>query len=164
VFATPNEAIAYALRTSKMMLHRFLDDLKPAEFEHQPLPGANCAAWIVGHLTLTDRRTILALGGTDSPGLPAGFEERFATTRAQAGKQGGFGDPKELMRLFDAYRDRLIETVLAASVEKLREAPSVQVPLFSDKGEMTMFMGLHTAFHMGQATLIRRSLGYPPLT
>lgn len=163
MFTTPNEAIAYALHTSKIMAHRFLDDLKPGEFEYQPCPGANCAAWLLGHLTLVDRRTLKGLGILDLPNLPDGYENRFATTRTQAGTQDGYGDPKELVRLFDDHRDRLISAVLAADPAKLAEPPAFQTPMFADKGEGSLFMGLHTAMHMGQLSIIRRMLGYPPL-
>ncbi len=163
MFANPKDAIAYSLRISKALFHRYLDGLKPQEFEHRPCPGGNSAAWIVGHLIRTDRRTLGWLGVTDLPAVPDGFEERFAPTRSAASGPGGYGDPKELMALFDAHRDRLIAAVQAADDAKLREPPSVQSPLFADKGEGALFMGLHTAMHLGQITIIRRSLGYPPI-
>jgi hypothetical protein len=164
VFATPNEAIAYALRASQKLFHRYLDDLKPAEFDHQPVPGANSAGWIVGHLIRTDRRSLGWLGATDLPAVPDGFDDRFAPTRAAATGQGGYGDPKELLALFDAHRDRLIAAVLAVDPAKLTDAPPFQSPIFADKGEASLFMGLHTALHLGQITVIRRSLGYPPVS
>ncbi len=164
MFANAKEAIAYGLRVSKFLFHRYLDDLKPDQFEHQPVEGANSIAWIVGHLTLTDRRTLIGLGATDLPALPAGFEERFSATRTKAGAQRGYGDPRELVALFDAHRDRLIATVLAADDAKLREPPGFQNPVFADRGEGALFMGLHTSMHLGQITIIRRSLGYPPIT
>ena len=163
MFKTPTEAIAYSLSVSKFMTHRFIDDLKPAEFEHQPCPGANCVAWILGHLTLTDRRSLAWLDATDLPPLPAGFEERFKTTRTTAGEQKGYGEPAELVRLFDAHRDQLIAAVPTADPAKFAEPPPFKTPMFSDRGEGLMFMGLHTAMHMGQLSVIRRMLGYPPV-
>jgi uncharacterized damage-inducible protein DinB len=35
--------------------------------------------------------------------------------------------------------------------------------MFSTPGEMLSFMSVHTAMHAGQVTIIRRSLGRPPL-
>ena len=163
MFTTPNEAMAYALCVSKVMLHRFVDDLKPSEFEFQPCDGANTAAWVLGHLTLVDRRSLAWLGVTDLPPLPDGYEQRFPTTRAKAGAQSGYGDPAELVRLFDAHRDRLIEAVLAADPARFAEPPAFQTPMFADKGEGMLFMGLHTAMHTGQLSVIRRMLGYPPV-
>jgi hypothetical protein len=162
VFKTPTEALVYSLSVSKFMTHRFVDDLKPAEFEYQPCPGGNCAAWVLGHLTLTDRRTLTWLGMTDLPSLPPGYEERFKTTRTVAGEQKGYGEPAELVRLFDDHRDRLIAAVPKADPAKFAEPPAFTTPMFSDRGEAVLFMGLHTAMHMGQLSVIRRMLGYPP--
>lgn len=163
MFTMPNGAIAYSLKVSTMLFHRYVDDLKPSDFEHQPSPGVNCAAWIIGHLTLTDRRSVVGLGVTELPSLPAEFEAKFATTKASANTQSGFGDPIELVKLFDAHRAKLIATVLVADLTKLQEPPVVPSPLFNSRGEAALFMGLHTAMHLGQITIIRRSLGYPPI-
>ncbi len=164
MLSSPKDAIAYSLRTSKALFHRYLDDLKPGEFEHQPCSGGNSAAWIVGHLVRTDRRTLGWLGATDLPEVPDGFEERFTPSRAVAAEQKGYGDPKELLALFDAHRDRLVEAVLAADPAKLGEPSPMQTPLFTNKGEALLFMGLHTSMHLGQISTIRRSLGYPPVS
>ena len=63
MFSTPPEAIAYSLRSSKLMLHRYVDDLQPEEFQHRPCLGANNASWIVGHLTCVDRAQLEKLSG-----------------------------------------------------------------------------------------------------
>ncbi len=164
MFATPVDVIAFALRQSRTMIHRFVDDLKPGEFEHQPCDGANCAAWVLGHLALTDRRQLGWLGATDLPTLPVGFEERFVTTREKAVNQSGFGDPAELLRLFDTHRDALLAFLPLVSAGKLAEPLPVPRPLFSTVGEAALFMALHVAMHTGQLSVIRRSLGYPPVS
>jgi uncharacterized damage-inducible protein DinB len=164
MFTTPQEAIAFSLRSSKAMLHRFLDDLKPEEFQHRPCLGANSAAWIVGHLTSIDRGQLERLGVENLPEVPAGFKERFATTRAAAtGTQADFGQPEDLIRLFDRHRDLLIDNVHRIPASDLAAPPAMPSPLFSDRGESLLFLGMHTAMHMGQLTIIRRSLGRPPL-
>jgi hypothetical protein len=164
MFASVPEAMAFALTKSQFMIHRMIDDLKPHEFEHQPFPGVNCIAWVVGHLTLTDRRQLTWLGVPDLPPVPDGFEERFKVTRTTAVEQKGFGDPKELVALFDAHRRKLIDCLPTVDPAKFFEPPSFQTPMFADRGEGTLFMGLHTAMHSGQISLIRRSLGYPPVS
>lgn len=164
MFQTAQQAIAYSLRSSKLMFHRYLDDLKPEEFQHRPCLGANNAAWIIGHLTSTDRSQLERLGTSPLPALPEGFKERFATTRAAAtGTNADFGDPTELMKHFDEHRDLLIKTVEATTDESLRAEAPFQSPLFADRGESLLFLGVHTAMHLGQLSVIRRSLGRPPL-
>jgi uncharacterized damage-inducible protein DinB len=164
VFATPTDVIVFALKKAQFLIHRFVDDLKPHEFEHQPCDGANCTAWILGHLALTDRRQLAWLGATNLPPLPAGFEERFLTTRTKAEQQAGYGDPKELIAAFDAHRDALIAFVPGVSAEKLAEPAPVARPMFSTCGEAVLFMALHVSMHAGQLSTIRRSLGYPPVS
>jgi uncharacterized damage-inducible protein DinB len=161
--ASAQEMIVHSLHAAQLMLHRFLDELKPEEFLHQPCPGGNCAAWIVGHLVCSAHRQLKSLGAADVPELPAGFAERFATTKAAASTPGDYGDPKELLRLFDAVHQRLSAQVRQMTDAALAGPPPFATPLFANTGEALNFMGLHIAMHMGQVSVIRRSLGYPPV-
>jgi len=164
MFASPQEAIAYSLRSSKTMFHRYLDDLKPEEFQHRPCLGANNASWIVGHLTCVDRAQLERLEAKPLPELPEGFKERFATTRAAAtGTVADFGDPGDLLRYFDEHRDLFIKTIEHLPATVLNSPPPFDSPLFADRGESLLFVGLHTTMHLGQLSIIRRSLGRPPL-
>lgn len=164
MFSTAQEAIAYSLRSSKLMFHRYLDDLTPEEFQHRPCLGANNASWIVGHLTCVDRAQLNRLEAAPLPPLPQGFIERFATTKAAAtGTVADFGDAHELIRHFDEHRDLLIRTVERLPDSVLASPPTWDSPLFVDRGESLLFLGLHTAMHLGQLSVIRRSLGRPPL-
>jgi len=115
-------------------------------------------------LALTDRRILGWLGATALPPLPDGFEARFKPTRVKAEAQSGFGDPTELIALFDAHRDALLAQVPAVPAAKMAEPAPVVNPMFATVGEATLFMALHVSMHVGQLTIIRRSLGYPPLT
>ncbi len=164
MFHTSPEAMAYSLSKSLLMTHRFVDDLKPEEFAAQPIPGCNSIAWIIGHLVNVDRRQLGWLGATELPLLPEWFrEEAFKTTRTTAVAQENLGDGRELVELFDAHRKMLIQILPTVDAAKFAEAPSMQSPLFADRGEATLFMGLHTALHMGQISVLRRALGYPPV-
>lgn len=158
-----NEMMVYGLVTTKKMVHSMVDELKPQEWEFQPVPGANSAAWIVGHLASVDRRSLGRLGVTNLPEVPTGFEERFAFTRAKAGEQKGYGDPQELIRLFDLHRDRLVEVVRSATPELLAKPAEPPSPRFSRIDELFTFMSIHSALHIGHLSTIRRGLGYPPL-
>jgi len=68
-----------------------------------------------------------------------------------------------LMPLFDEHRNRLVAAVKAAPPGLLDKPLDKPHPLFSTVGEVATFLALHGAMHAGQITIIRRSLGRPPL-
>lgn len=159
---TPNELIAAGLRMGKALLHRGVDDLSPAEFAHQPVPGANSAAWIVGHLAVVAHRLGTRLGAA-LPALPDGFAERYPTTGKPAAEQTVTDDPAALVKLFDTYTDALTAAVLAAPADKLDGEAVGPKAFTTNLGDGLLFVGgLHVAMHAGQITTIRRSLGKPP--
>jgi len=159
---TAIDVIVNGLTESQAYLHRFIDDLKPAEFLHRPSPKANCAAWILGHLTLTDRRGLTALKVSELAKLPDGFEKRFGRDEAAA-MALEFGDLTILPRIFDENRKQLIDAVKRTPLEQLNAPLPFEHPRFKTPGEMVSFYCLHTAMHAGQITYIRRSLGRPPI-
>jgi uncharacterized damage-inducible protein DinB len=157
-----NNMLVYTLTTSQQMLNGFLADLSPADYLHRAAPKANCAAWIVGHLTLTDRRILGRLDINDLPALLEDFETRFARSE-EAAAATTFGDVTILKPLFNAHRDRLIAAARSVTPEQLAAVLPVPTPRFKTIGEMLFFMPLHVVMHCGQLSTIRRSLGRPPL-
>jgi uncharacterized damage-inducible protein DinB len=157
-----NDALAQTLTNSQMLLQRYTADLTPQEYLHRPAEKANCAAWTIGHLALSDRNLLKRFGVTDLPALPDGFEKRFSRD-AGCPQADDFGDVSNLMNVFNEHRALLIETVRRATPEQLNAKLDKPFPMFSTLGEMVNFMSAHTAMHAGQVTIIRRSLGRPPL-
>ena len=158
---TANETIAYALLTSHTLFKRFLNDLSPSDFLHRPTAGANCAAWIVGHLALSER-SVLKRIGAPLPDLPEGFEKRFSRDEG-CPQAGEFGDVSNVVSVFDEHRQRLIDAVTSMPPEQLDKPMEKPHPMFRTVGDMIMFMALHATMHGGQISTIRRSLGRPPL-
>lgn len=160
---TPNDLIAGAYRTAGLMVHRMTDDLAAADFDHQPVPGANSAAWIVGHLALTLRRTADRLGATDLPAVDPALADRLTTTKKAAGDQSGLGDPAALVKLFDTCLEKAAAAVRAVPAETLSGPPSLPGPFATNYAEGLMFGALHVVMHAGHLSTIRRSLGKPPV-
>jgi uncharacterized damage-inducible protein DinB len=163
MFQTPAEAMAFSLRSSHLFLHRMIDDLKPSDFESQPIPGINSISWLIGHMTLIDRRMLTWLGVTNLVSLPDGFEAAFITTKLPATIQNQLGDPHVIVAEFDRNRAQLINALPSVDPSLFALDTEIKRPFFSDRGEATLFMGLHTMMHTGQISAIRRALGYPPL-
>ena len=157
-----NDAIVHGLSVSLNLLKRYTQDFSPQDYLHRASPKANCTAWIIGHLILTERSALGAMGVTDLPTLPEGFESRIPRDESAA-TCNDFGDVNQLMPLFEQHRQRLIDAVKGASTELLNTPREKPNPLFRTVGEVANFMSLHVTMHAGQITMIRRSLGRPPL-
>jgi hypothetical protein len=160
---TPNELLAGGYRMGRQMVHMMTDDLTAEEFRHQPVPGANSAAWIVGHLAVVTRRTAERLGATDLPELTEEFIARFSVTKKPAAPQLDLGEKVELLALLDTCVEKLIAAVQAIPADALTNPPANPSPLAKNYGEALLFGTLHVAMHGGQLSTIRRSLGKPPV-
>jgi hypothetical protein len=120
----------------------------------------------VGHLILTERNALgrLGLKPDQLPPLPDGFDQRFARDE-QAPKAREYGDTAILIPLFNQHRQLTIDTVKnlpPASFDQPLEKPHA---MGSTIGEWTNFLGgTHVSMHAGQITIIRRSMGKPPLS
>ncbi|HYH63409.1 MAG TPA: DinB family protein [Urbifossiella sp.] len=159
---TFHDAIAAGYRMAGQLIHRMTHDLTPDEFRHQPVPGSNSAAWVVGHLAVTLWRTADRLGAADLAPLPPGLLDTFTQTGKPAGDQSAVGDTAELLALFDACLAKVIEVIPAIPAAKLTE-PATRPGPATTYGEGVLFGALHIAMHTGQLSLVRRSLGKPPV-
>ena len=161
---TPNDLIVSSFRMANGLVHRGIDDLTPAEFDHQPVPGANSAAWIVGHLAVTYRRVAARLGATELPAISDELAAKLATTKKPADVQAGLGDSGELMKLFDACCAATTAVVATIPSEQLEGPSPFPLAIAPTLGEALLFIGgIHVAMHAGQLTTIHRSLGKPPV-
>ena len=158
---TPNDVLVHNLTATHLMVQRFTGDLQPEEYLHRPAEKANCAAWTVGHLALSDRH-VLKLLGVELPPLPEGFDKRFSREEG-CPQAGDFGDAATIRSVFEAHRTRLIDAVARATPDQFAKPLEKPHPMFKTLGEYVSFMSAHTAMHVGQITIIRRSLGRPPL-
>ena len=159
---TPNDLLASGYRMGQQLLHRLVDDLTDEEFRHQPVPGANSAAWIIGHLGVIARRAADRLGATGLPALTEEFIGRFSATKRPAGEQLELGTKADLLALFDVSVGKLIEAVRVLPAEALTNPPAGAAGFASNYGEAVLFGALHVTLHCGQLSTIRRSLGKPP--
>ena len=158
-----NDAVVNALQVAQRLLNRYCEDLKPDEWLHRPCAGGNTAAWIVGHLVLTERLALGRVGVTELPTLPDGFEQRFARDEA-APRAAEYGDVTLLLPLFNRHRQLLIDAVQRAAPEVLEKLLDKPHPLYgSHVWQSVAFMAAHVSMHAGQITIIRRSLGRPPI-
>ena len=156
------EAMVYGLNFSGRFLAMMTADLTPEQLLHRPCEGANCAAWLLGHLIDVDRRGYARLGfdAGDLPAVDEDFAKRFGRAD-DAPKADEFGDVSKLAALFQETHAAFVAKVPELTDEQLA-APIENAP-FTTVEEMLLFFPIHIASHAGQISTIRRSLGMPPV-
>ena len=160
---TPNELLAAGYRMGLRMVHMMCDDMTAEEFRHQPVPGANSPAWVVGHLAVVARRSADRLGATGLPVLTEEYIARFSTTKKPAGAQAELGEKAELLALLDVCVEKLTDAVRKLPAEALTQPPPTAGPFATNYAEAVFFGSLHITMHCGQLSTVRRSLGKPPV-
>jgi len=159
---TAIELLAGGYRMGRKMVQLMCEDLTDAEFHHQPVPGANSAAWIVGHLAVTARRTAERLGATELPVLTEEFVAKYSQTKKPAEAQGELGTKDELIGLLNISVEQLMQALRTLPPEGL-DGPALNPGRFANNyGEAILFGAMHVTMHCGQLSTIRRSLGKPP--
>jgi hypothetical protein len=158
----PAEALGLGISHATSIVMSYTEDLKGDEWVHRPCATANCAAWTLGHLIIAARGMMTRAGATDLPSLPEGFEKRFGRGE-DAPKASEFGDTSILRPLFKETHDRFAAVARGLSPEQLDKEINPDHPFFRTVGTMLAFAPVHIGTHAGQITIIRRSLGRPPL-
>jgi uncharacterized damage-inducible protein DinB len=160
---TATELIVGGYRMARQMVHSMCADLTEEEFRHQPVPGANSAAWIVGHLAVTARRTAERVGATDLPMLTEEFVGKFSQTKRPATVQTDLGTKQELLDLLNVSVEKLMEALKTLPAEGLSGPAPAPGRFATNYGEALLFGAMHVTLHCGQLSTIRRSLGKPPM-
>jgi hypothetical protein len=159
---TPNDVILHSLGISQLIMGRFCNDLTADEMLHRTTPRANCAAWTIGHLIVSERGALKVFGVTPPPLPDDGFEKRFS--REEGCPQASeFGNVSNLLPLFNEHRTALIDAVKRATPEQLDQPLEKPHPVFRTAGELANFIAFHAMMHAGQISQIRRHLGRPPV-
>jgi hypothetical protein len=163
----PKQFIIKGLTGNLGFLKDTLKDFNDADLFVRPCPGANHAAWQLGHLIVAENMMVGGMDPKAAPALPAGFGELFTKETSkndEAGKFGKFATKEQLLSLFEKGRNATIawtNTLSAADLDKpTPEKFRSWMPTF---GDLIHGQGWHVTMHVGQLQVIRRKLGKPVL-
>jgi hypothetical protein len=151
--------LAWGAELMKMTLADFTD----ADMLVRPAPGANHAAWQLGHLTNAEVQMVSAAGGK-MPELPAGFAERFGRSKVASDDAAAFPGKAEQLATHAAVRAATIEWAKTLTPEQLDAPSPKQIRMLAPTvGQIPALVVEHAAMHVGQFQVIRRVLGKPVL-
>jgi hypothetical protein len=159
-----NELLADVLVRSVEMVKMTLGDFSDADMLARPVPGANNAAWQVGHLIGSHAGMVNACAGRSVVELPKGFEARFTKDTAKSDDPALLGTKAELLGLLEGVGKKTAQWAQTLAEKDLaKPGPEPMRAVMPTVGHVVHMLPQHAAMHLGQIQVIRRKLGKPIL-
>ena len=154
------EAIRTTMNAADFMVESYLSDLTPEEMMVRPAPGANHAAWQLGHLISAERRLVEVAVPGSMPPLPEGFAERHTKDTAGSDNRADFLSKDEYLNLAKTVRAATLKVLDSQTEADFDKPVSGRVPPWIKRaGDCFVTVGTHWVLHAGQWVVLRRYLG-----
>ncbi|MCC6424289.1 MAG: DinB family protein [Phycisphaerales bacterium] len=159
------ELLATGAARNLDLLKMTVADFSEADLFVRPVPGANHAAWQIGHLIVAETNLVNAFRPDTLPPVPPAIAERFTKSTASIDDPAKFGVTKQ--QLLDALvgvRANTVKWIKSLSPKDLDQPAPERLRNFApDLGQLIMMLSSHVIMHLGQVQVIRRKLGKPVL-
>ena len=140
----------------------FLDDVPANKASYQPVPGANHALWVIGHITVTDNQVLADLA-KQPPVCPAAWGELFGPGSKPQPDAARYPSLDELRRTLGQCRERLVAWFKSLPPDKLlAPLPGDWSRFAPNHAALMASLAWHEGLHAGQITVVRKSLGLAP--
>jgi hypothetical protein len=152
------------LRKVREVTETFLSAFQtPDQWTLQVHDKANHPLWVAGHLGTVDNFMISLLAPRETV-AKAGYQEKFAMGSRPTSTPADYPDPAEVLA-FMRERRSVVLKILAGLGDDDMAAPTPEgaPDVMPDVGSIFELAVWHEALHVGQITIARRALGYPPL-
>ncbi len=140
-------------------------DIDESQFAHQPLPGLNHPAWILGHLAMASDYVPKLLG--QASGIPENWLKLFGPGSQPLTDRVAYPTKSALLSTLPLTHQRAAEVIVATPVEVFsRPNPSniealKSLPTLGNL--LTHLITTHEATHIGHLSFWRRAMGLPAL-
>ena len=144
----------------QFLFDKFTADLSDEEFFKPPVPGANHAGWIVGHIAVSEDSLASGVTGEEKS-IPESIQELFKGGSKCLADAAQYPSRKEIEELYKNTRAHTIEAI-KASDESTWDAPSPEgftKEVFPTVASIWGLIGTHQYWHIGQLTVCRTALG-----
>jgi hypothetical protein len=137
---------------------KLVDGIPPDRLCHQPVPNANHALWVLGHLACSDGFFATHLGDHE-PVIDEKWSELFGMGSKPINDPGAYPSLEEVMAGLERARQAILETFQAMGEQKLMSPTPDDWQVFAPTYAAVMgSVAFHEGFHAGQLSAVRRSL------
>jgi uncharacterized damage-inducible protein DinB len=150
-----------ALDLSRRCTLKLVDGIPPDKLCHQPVPNANHALWVLGHLACSDDFFATTLGNRE-PVIDAKWAELFGMGSKPTDDPGAYPPLEEIKAGLERAREAMLEAFRSMGEQKLQSPTPDDWQAFAPTYAAVMASAaFHEGFHAGQLSAVRRSLGLP---
>jgi len=159
IMATGKDVILEQLGMGDYLFNQFTADLSDEEYFKAPVPRANHAGWIIGHIAVSEDSLVAAATGKPKR-IPEATQDLFkggSTCKAEASV---YPSRKQIDELYKNTRAHTLEA-LKASDESKWSAPSPEgftKEVFPTMGSIWGLLSTHQYWHIGQLTVCRAAM------
>lgn len=159
-----NDLVVDVLRRNIAMFEWTLADFSDAEMLVRPVPGANHAAWQMGHLIGAESMMVEWCTPGAGGKLPPGFADKFNKKTAALDDPATIPSKAELLALLKSVREASCAWAASLTPADLaKPAPEKIREFVPTVGHVLLLFPQHAMMHLGQLQVIRRKLGKPIL-
>lgn len=159
--AGPKDVVLSQFELGQYLIDQFTKDLSDEEFFKVPASGANHAAWIVGHIAVSEDSLTAAIEGKEKS-VPDSTADLFKGGSSCAPEASKYPSRKEIETMFQQCRGRTIEALKAFDDKRWNEpSPESFQKWFPTLGVMWALQGSHQYWHIGQLTVCRQAMNKP---
>lgn len=152
-----------SLDFSRLMLSRLLDGTPEEHWFHIPTPDGNHAAWIAGHVAWEDDDCLKQLQPTRGSKLPASWHAIFGTGSQPVSDADAYPAIPDLREQLTTLRDEFKQFFASAPDQIDAPIPSELHGFAKDRAALMHAVACHEMVHVGQLTVIRKSLQLGPV-
>ena len=135
----------------------------PEQWTHQICPNANHALWFVGHMATIDNFFISLIDKVRVRDEP-GYRDKFGMGSHPSSSPGDYPAPMQVLDYMRDRRQELLSVLETLSDEDLAKSTPPGSPDFlPDYASVFETAIWHEGLHSGQVSMVRKSLGMPPL-
>ncbi|MDB5322151.1 MAG: DinB superfamily protein [Phycisphaerales bacterium] len=161
---SPIELMSDNITRNGEILKMTLSDFSQEDMLARPVPGANHAAWQLGHLIGSAAHMINAAAPGIVPEAAARIGEKCSGKTANVDDPAYFPDKTQLLEAFAQTHGAIAEWVKTLAPEQLaRPTPGPMADFAPTVGHLILMTVSHIMMHVGQCQVIRRKLGKPLL-
>jgi len=145
------------------LMHKLLDEVDEARFQHPLVEGGNSPAWTLSHLAIVNDYVLKNFG--EQRIAPAEWHKRFRPGALPKDDPSPLPSKAELFETHEKGRRRIYETAANVDPEKMEQPQTSD--FFKDSPVKTIgdvvghLLTTHFAFHIGQISAWRRLEGKP---